>query len=233
MLDSIIKEPFLGFDPEALKFFTSLSNKKNNNKEWFAKHKETYDTYIKEPMKHLIDTLAPQIKKIDPDIVVSYKSIFRINRDIRFSKDKHPYKNYYSAAFAFETVKSSEIPQFYFHFTPKEFLIAGGQYSSDPDKLKKIRKGIADNFADYRKIISEKKFKQEYNEVRGEKMIKMPKGFENFDAPLLLEHLKLKQYYVEKYYDVDIIHDTTIVDVIVDNIKLMHKFVKFLHNVSK
>jgi uncharacterized protein (TIGR02453 family) len=235
MLDTIVQEPFLGFQPEALKFFKSLSNKKNNNTEWFARHKHIYEAYIKEPMKNLIDTLAPQVKKIDPDIVVSYKSIFRINRDIRFTKDKHPYKNYYSAAFAFETVKSSEIPQFYFHFTPGEFLIAGGQYSSDPDKLKKIRKGITENFSAYKKIISDKKFRQEYGEVRGEKMTKLPKGYENIKDPdpFLLDVLKNKQFYVEKYYDVGIIHDTEMIDVIIENIKLMHKFVKFLHNVSK
>ena len=125
MLDELVKEPFLGFQPEALKFLKSLSNPKNNNKIWFDKHRETYETYLKQPMKDLIDTLSIEINKSYPDIVVNYKSIFRINRDIRFSKNKMPYKNHYSAAFAFGKIKSAEIPQFYFHFTSYGIYFCG------------------------------------------------------------------------------------------------------------
>ena len=94
MLGELIKEPFLGFQKEALKFLKDLSNDKNNNKVWFDKNRETYEIYLKKPMRDLIDTLAIEINKIDPDIVVNYKSIFRINRDIRFQKIKCPTKIY-------------------------------------------------------------------------------------------------------------------------------------------
>mgnify|MGYP003545529061 CR=1 FL=1 len=97
-------------------------------------------------MRELIDTLGIEINKIDSDIVVNYKSIFRINRDIRFSKDKAPYKSHYAAAFTFGSIKSAEIPQFYFHFNSKEFIFATGQYSMDNDYLKKIRKEIHSDF---------------------------------------------------------------------------------------
>ncbi|MEZ4689881.1 MAG: TIGR02453 family protein [Ignavibacteria bacterium] len=137
MLDELVKEPFLGFPKKALKFLKELSIPSNNNKAWFDEHRDIYEENLKKPMRDLIDTLAIEINKIDPDIVVNYKSIFRINRDVRFAKDKRPYKEIYAAAFAFDRIKSAEIPAFYFHFDSKEFLFASGQYSMDNDYLKK------------------------------------------------------------------------------------------------
>ncbi|HEX2787810.1 MAG TPA: DUF2461 domain-containing protein [Ignavibacteria bacterium] len=233
MLDELIKPPFLGFSPEAIKFFKALSNKRNNNKKWFDKHREEYEVYIKQPMKDLIDALAVEIKKIDKDIVVNYKSIFRINRDIRFTKDKTPYKNYASAAFAFNKVKSSEIPQFYFHFTPDEFLVAGGQYSTDLNNLKKIRSYIFKNYKQYLKVIDNKEIKKEYGEVLGIKAVKTPRGYENITDKRLQEILKMTQFYIEKQYEVDVIYDASIVELIVHHLKLMRDFIKFLDDAIK
>lgn len=237
MLDQLIKEPFLGFQSEALKFLKDLSNPKNNNKIWFDKHRDIYETFLKQPMRALIDTLAAEINKIDPDIVVNYKSIFRINRDIRFSKNKTPYKNYYSAAFAFGKIKSSEVPQFYFHFTPDEFIFAGGQYSMDTDYIKKIRTSIYKNFKQYKSIITNKKFVKEFGKVQGESLSKLPKGYDNLDAdksdPLLINSLKMKQYYVFKNYKPEIILTEKVVDVVISNIEQMYDFTKFLDNATK
>lgn len=237
MLDQLIKEPFPGFDSKALKFLKSLSNSKNNNKEWFDKNRESYEVFLKQPMRDLIDNLAIEISKIDKNIVVNYKSIFRINRDIRFSKIKTPYKNYYSAAFAFERIKSSEIPQFYFHFSPTEFIIAGGQYSMDSDYQKKIRAAIYKNFKEYKSIVTNKKFKKTFGEVSGESLTKMPKGYENLNMekaePMLIKTLKKKQFYVWTNHKPEIVLNEKLVDVIVDNIKLMYDFTKFLHIATK
>ena len=233
MLGGLIKEPFLGFQKEAYKFLKDLSNNKNNNKVWFDKNREIYEIYLKKPMRDLIDTLAIEINKIDPDIVVNYKSIFRINRDIRFSKNKMPYKNLYSAAFAFGRVKSAEIPQFYFHFNPDEFIFASGQYSMDPDNLKKIRASIYGKFKDYKTIVTAKQFKDNYKEVSGEKLTKLPKGYENTDIgksdKLLIQALKMKQFYIFKNYKPEVILNEKLADIIIDNIKKSYDFNKFLY----
>ncbi len=187
-------------------------------------------------MKDLIDTLGIEINKIDPDIVVNYKSIFRINRDIRFSKDKTPYKNLYSAAFAFGRIKSAEIPHFYFQFKSDEFLFAGGQYSMDPNNLKKIRAAIFNNFDDYKKIIQNRNFKRAYGAIAGESLTKLPKGFiinEHDVNPLLLKSLRMKQFYVYKTYPSDIILGEKVIDVILKNIKLVYSFTKFLSKAIK
>lgn len=237
MLDELIKEPFLGFDKKAIIFLRALEKPKNNNKEWFDENRETYENYIKKPVRDLIDVLAPQITKIDPDIVVNYKSIFRINRDIRFSKDKHPYKTYVSFAFAFGRVKSSEIPQFYFHFSPKEFISAGGQYSSDPNMLKRIRKYILKNFDEYLSITTDKKFKRLYGQVQGNSLIKMPKeyhhlGKEGADKKLL-ETLKMKQFYVYNDFDPKMVLTPKMTEMVLSEIKNLHSFTKFLDKASK
>lgn len=239
VLDNIIKLPFFGFDKKALQFLKALKSGKNNNKEWFDKNRSTYENYIKAPMKDLIDVLAAEIKKIDPDIVVNYKSIFRINRDIRFSKNKTPYKTHYSAAFAFGKVKSSEVPQFYFHFSPDEFVFAAGQYSMDPDMLKKIRAYIFNNFDEYKKITGNKTFIKNFGEVEGETLANLPKGFDKeiIDSidkkdKLLEKILKMKQYYVFRNSSPDIILDERITDAIINDIKMTYDFTKYLHQAT-
>lgn len=237
MLDNLIKEPFLGFDKESLAFLKKLENKKYNNKAWFDKNRRTYEQYIKQPMRSLIDSLTGEIYKIDPSIVVSYKSIFRINRDIRFTKNKQPYKSISSASFCFNTIKKSDLPQFYFHFSNKEFLFAGGQYSTEPDKLKKIRHKIAKDFTEFKSIISEKKFIKEYKQIEGDKLTNLPRGYENLKLDKknlpLIEFLKMKQYYVYKTYEPDLVISPELINLIIYNIKLSYDFTKFLDDALK
>jgi len=237
MLDNLIKEPFLGFDEDSLAFLKKLENKKYNNKIWFDKNRNIYEQHIKLPMRALIDSLTGELYKIDPSIVVSYKSIFRINRDIRFSKNKQPYKSMSSASFCFDIIKKPEIPQFYFHFSPDEFLFAGGQYSLDPDKLKKIRKKIYDEFDYFKKIIAEKKFAKEYGKICGDKLTKLPRGYDDLKTDkkneALIEILKMKQYYVFKSYKPELIFNPDLVNLIAHNVKLSYDFTKFLNDAIK
>lgn len=234
MINTFIKEPFSGFSRESLDFLKLLENKRYNNKKWFDKNRETYENFIKLPMRALIDNLAIEIHKIDRTIAVNYKSIFRINRDIRFTKDKTPYKTMTSASFCFDTIKRPEIPQFYFHLSPAEFLFAGGQYSSDHDKLKKIRLKIFNEFDTFKKIIFRNEFKKEYRQICGDKATNLPRGYENIkhekDGELLAEFMKMKQYYVYKSYKPEVAFKPEVVNLITDNIKLSYSFTKFLND---
>lgn len=237
MLEDLITEPFPGFEPEAVKFLKALSNLKNNNKEWFDKHRDKYENFLKLPMRHLIDYLAPEIAKIDDEIIVNYKSIFRINRDIRFSKNKHPYKDLYSAAFAFSKVKSSEVPQFYFHFNKSEFLFAAGQYSMDPVMLKKIRAYLQKHFKEFLQIINNKLFQKEFGKVQGESLIKLPKEYSSTNTNIiderLSEFLKMKQFYVYKTYAVEVIFEPALVNIILNDLIVSLDFNKFLYKAIK
>jgi uncharacterized protein (DUF2461 family) len=116
-------------------------------------------------------------------------------------------------------------------------LIAGGQYSTDPPKLKKIRKEIFDHYKIYKKIITDKKFVKEYKKVSGERNTRLPKGYEAIDAnkvdKILIDSLKMKQFYVDDHYEPNVIFDATLIELITKNIKLMYDFIKFLHNAVK
>ncbi|MFA5405283.1 MAG: DUF2461 domain-containing protein [Ignavibacteria bacterium] len=234
MLDSLIKEPFLGFSKGSLAFLKKLEDKKFNNKIWFDKNRDSYEKFVKLPMRMLIDDLAGDLYKIDSSIVVNYKSIFRINRDIRFSKDKTPYKTITSASFCFNTIKKPELPQFYFHLSPDEFLVAGGQYSMDTDKLKKIRIYIYENFDYFKKIISIKSFAKEYIQVSGEKLSNLPRGYDRLKLEsknnLLIELMKMKQFYVCKTYNPEVALNPELVNLITYNFNLMYDFTKFLND---
>ncbi|MBI5402694.1 MAG: DUF2461 domain-containing protein [Ignavibacteriae bacterium] len=235
MLDILIKEPFLGFTEESLGFLKKLENKKFNNKDWFDKNRDVYEQFIKHPMRTLIDTLAGELYKVDPDIVVNYKSIFRINRDVRFSKNKEPYKNMTSASFCFGTIKKPELPQFYFHLSPSEFLFAAGQYSTDPGYLKKIKNRIYSDFDRFKKIISDKKLVFELGSICGDKLSNFPRGFPGIpkENSLLAELLKMKQYYFYKSYKPGVALNPDVVNLIVDNIKISYDFTKFLNDSVK
>lgn len=237
MLDNLIKEPFTGFYKESLEFLKKLENKKYNNKIWFDENRDSYERFIKIPMRTLIDNLSGEFYKLDSKIVVNYKSIFRINRDIRFSKDKTPYKSITSASFCFNTIKKPEIPQFYFHISPIEFLIAGGQYSTDGDKLKKIRRRIYKDYENFKKITSEKSFVKEYKQISGERLKSLPREY-NFlkfekSEKMLEDILKMKQFYIWKTYKSDLALDADLINVIMKNFYLMYEFTKFLDEAIK
>ncbi len=234
MLDNFISEPFLGFTKETLQFFSKLKNKKYNNKIWFDSHREIYENQIKLPMRSLLDTIAPELKKYDPRIVISYKSIFRINRDIRFKKDKTPYKSLYGAALTYDKIKTPEVPQFYFHLSSEEFLFASGQYSTDAAMIKKMRSRIYKESETFLSMVNEKSFRENFGEVQGERLKNVPAEYKGkeYDEEIE-EYLKLKQFYVFRTYSPEIALSDELAEIIIENIKITGEFNKFLNDSVK
>ncbi|MCE1165513.1 MAG: DUF2461 domain-containing protein [Bacteroidetes bacterium] len=229
MLEDFIKEPFLGFDRKSVDFLNKLRNKRYNNKTWFDANRDTYETHLKHPMRTLIDTLASELKKVDDTFFITYKSILRINRDIRFKADKTPYKTNYAAAFTYERQKTPDIPQYYFELSYNEFLFAAGQYSMEPDALKKIRRGIYGKYDEFNEIINDRKFRKNYGNVLGISLQKLPKEFSGkYLSPELEKFLKMKQFYVYRTFEPDVAFSPYLVDLIIEEVKTTHDFTKFL-----
>ena len=148
------------FSTAFFKFFDQLG--KNNNKEWFDVNRSTYEKEVKEPFKKFVTLILTELAKDQPDILKdASKSIFRINRDIRFSKDKSLYKDHVGAVFSRSGTKDTR-PGYYLHLGAKEIFIGGGVYQVEKEQLEKIRQEIYYNNDAFKKIINEKNFKTYY-----------------------------------------------------------------------
>jgi uncharacterized protein (TIGR02453 family) len=186
--------PFEGFPRDGIDFMKRL--KRNNNRPWFEKHKEEYGAVVKLPMQSLIVALQPQFEKFAPEFDIHPKrSLFRIYRDIRFSKDKTPYKTHVAAHFVLRgKPKGVEGSGYYLHIEPGEVFIGGGIYMPDGDQLKKIRKAIAGQPDRFVSILQQRQFKKIFKRLQGEKLQRVPQGYEP-DHPMA-EWLKYKQFFL-------------------------------------
>jgi uncharacterized protein (TIGR02453 family) len=120
---------FHGFSKETISFFRGL--KRNNTRPWFEAHREMYEKHVLEPSKAFVVALGTRLKQISPRIIAAPKinrSLFRLNRDTRFSPDKSPYKPNLGIFFWEGTRSRMECPGFYFHIEPPILLLAGGMY---------------------------------------------------------------------------------------------------------
>jgi uncharacterized protein (TIGR02453 family) len=179
------------FTPAFFKFFEQLE--KHNNKEWFDENRSTYEGEVKEPFKKFVGHIQKELVKDHPEFLQDpSKSIFRINRDIRFSKDKSPYKNHVGAVFSRSGTKDTR-PCYYLHLGAKEIFIGGGMYEVDKEKLQKIRQEIFYNADTFKKIINERNFKSIYEEIKGEKNKILPEEYKEFakEQPVIAN----KQFY--------------------------------------
>lgn len=165
--------------------------KDNNNREWFAANKDKY-LAANEDFIGFIASLIKEVAKFDPSVsLLEAKScVFRIYKDVRFSKDKLPYKTNFGAAIS-PRGKGNGFANYYFHLAPEGSFLAGGAYMVDPKALKSIRQEISYNGREFLKIIQNKKFR-EYFTLDGEKLVNVPRNFDKEDP--MGEYLKYKQF---------------------------------------
>ncbi len=169
------------FTKEFTRFFKELEE--NNHKEWFHANKKRYEAEVKKPFYRLIEDVVKRAQKIDPAINLEPKdAVFRINRDIRFSKDKTPYKTNVSAVVSRGGRKNTTEPGIFFSLSANEIQIGGGCHAPEKDRLYNIRKKIMDNPKAVEKILNEKKFKDTYGEIQGKKNKILPKEFKEAAA---------------------------------------------------
>jgi uncharacterized protein (TIGR02453 family) len=136
---------FSGFPRETVEFFENL--KENNSKEWFNQNKEVYEASVLEPAKDFVIALGERLQEIAPDVVAipkTDKSIFRIYRDTRFSKNKLPYKTHLGILFWEGDKKKLENPGFYFQLSPPTIMLATGHYGFPKTMLEPYREAVID-----------------------------------------------------------------------------------------
>jgi uncharacterized protein (TIGR02453 family) len=177
--------------PETLAFITDVAN--NNNREWFAEHKDRYEI-AKADVLQFVEKLIPLLAAADPEFSAetsAKKCLLRIYRDVRFSKNKDPYKNNYGISFAVKGKGVNE-PGYYLHIQPGSCFFGAGFWMPEAADLKKIREEIDYNTSEFLEIIEAKSFKNTFELSQEDKLKKAPKGYES-DHPQI-ELLKLKSF---------------------------------------
>ena len=181
------------FSDKTFKFLNNLQ--KNNNREWFNEHKADYETHVRQRFQALISDFQAPLAKISSHYVADPRavggSLFRINRDARFSKDKSPYKHFMGARFYHEKGRDSEAPKFYFHLQKNECFIAAGAWYPEADTLRKVRQFILDNPTSWKKAVYSKKFTDKYSR-EADSTVRVPRGFP--DDHEFIADLKLKSF---------------------------------------
>lgn len=179
---------------DTLQFLSKLQ--KNNNREWFQENKHLYDAAYSN-MVDFADALYDEMQlhdQIEP--TSGKKSLHRIYRDIRFSKDKTPFKRNFSGSFkrATEALRGS----YYFHIEPGKSFLGGGFWGPNSDDLKLIRSHISAEPDRLREIINSQEFKAEFGQLEGDQVITAPKGYSKDDSAIDL--IRYKQFLVMRSF---------------------------------
>jgi uncharacterized protein (TIGR02453 family) len=181
---------FAGIPRETVKFLTALS--RNNDKAWFEAHREDYDAYYLAPALELVSALGPRLRKLDRDIQAVPKvngSVMRIHRDVRFSKEKTPYKDHLDLWFWSGDKKGWDSSGFFFRLTPKRLMLGAGMHGFMPPVLARYRAAVLDakRGPALAKIVD--KVKKAGLAVGGETYKKTPRGIaEDHPRAALLKH---------------------------------------------
>jgi uncharacterized protein (TIGR02453 family) len=215
------------FTNKFTEFFKGLAA--NNNRDWFWDNKPTYEQEVKKPFYALVQDLIDVHNKRDKSFNLEVKNaVFRINRDIRFSKDKSPYKLHVGAVISPAGRKDLQYPGTYIHFSASEHWIGGGSYGPDRTTIQNIRSAIVKDYDQVKKIISASKFKKYFKgEIKGDRNKILPKEFKSagVDIPLLFN----KQfYYMAQYEDEALVLRDDLLDFIIEHENAGKKWNEFI-----
>ena len=167
------------FSPELFEFLLDLQA--NNNREWFGDHKGRYEQHVKEPLLRFVEDFEPHLHSISDHFLADSRSnggsMFRIYRDVRFSKDKTPYKTQAAVNFRHEAGKSAHAPGFYLHLAPGEVFAGVGIWRPDTATVAAIRNRILADRQDWQDAVQAPRFAENF-ELTGESLKRPPKGFD-------------------------------------------------------
>lgn len=213
------------FSPDFNRFFIALAA--NNNKDWFDANRTRYAQAVKEPFEAFVGEMVRRIAQMDPKLRIGPKeAIFRINRDVRFSKDKAPYKLNRSALISRGGRKDMNAPGIYFELGPEAVRIYGGAYMPDKELLHRIRTRIAGDLPKFKKLREDKAFLRHFGGLQGEVNKRLPTEFQAAAArePLLFN----KQFYFGAELPPQLVQSPALPEVLMAHYQAMGPMSKFL-----
>lgn len=215
--------------PSTLQFFREL--RKNNSKAWFDQNRGRYEE-AKKDYHRLTASLLERMQAVEPDLahLQVRDCIFRINRDIRFSNNKEPYKTHIGIILT-PHGKKLEYAAYYVHLDEDEGSFAGGgMYRPDPEITRKIRKEISNFFEDFTGILNDSSFISTYEDLdreEGSILSRPPKGYDENDPAI--EYLKFKSFTATRELRPALLSDPQGVDKLVAILKDLKPFIDFLN----
>ena len=163
-------------------------------KAWFDENRKTYEKEVKKPFSDFVEEMIKRIQKHEPDVQIkAADAIMRINKDIRFSKDKIPYNTHVAANISVYGKKDKSYPGFYFQLSPAGVMVYGGAYMVENTTLQSIREHISSNLKDFSNVYNDKLFKDKFGSIQGEQNKRLPAEFQEVakNEPLIAN----KQFY--------------------------------------
>lgn len=186
---------FNGVPEDFFVFFEELA--RHNDRDWFAEHKARYHDSVVAPMLAFIEAVGPWLKKISPHYRADPRphggSLFRIHRDVRFARDKSPYKTHAACHFRHRAGRDAHAPGFYAHFEPSGLYFGGGIWRPPPAHLASIREAIVDNPAAWGRLRKAPAVQQRGG-IQGEQLKRAPRGFDAGHRHV--DDLRRKGFYV-------------------------------------
>jgi uncharacterized protein (TIGR02453 family) len=212
------------YKASTLKFLSDLRD--NNNKNWFDAHKAEYEA-ARENHLQFTGELIKAIGKWEDSIKILQPKdcVYRIYRDVRFSKDKTPYKNHFGSYLS-PGGKKSNRAGYYFHLEPGNSFLGGGMWEPQPEQLKAIRQEIDYNLDEFEAILNNKDFKKFYPELGGSKLVTTPKDYAK-DNPAI-EYLKHKDFTVTYKLDDDLLLSDKLLQTCTNAFEAIHPLNQFL-----
>lgn len=188
------------FSAQTMRFFRDLA--RHNERAWFHANKPRYEQHVRDPFLRLIGDLAEPLRAISPHMLADPKtvggSLFRIQRDTRFSSDKAPYKTWAGARFAHARGREVPAPVFYLHVQPGNSFLGGGVWHPEPAVQRRIREFIVDNPDAWKRAVHAPAFRRRFA-MDGDSLVRAPRGFDP-EHPLL-EDLKRKDFVASQALD--------------------------------
>lgn len=197
------------FTADFLQFYKDLAA--NNDRDWFQANKKRYESSVKQPFETFVKALIERMKVEQPTLDPEPKNaIFRINRDVRFSKDKTPYKLHSSAIISPGGKKDLVSPGLYIELGPEKVAVYGGIYMPEKPHLEAIRVHLAANLVQFERLLNAEDFKRVFDTIRGEKNKKLPKELQAAAAqqPLIFN----KGFYFYHHMPAEAVLATEVVD---------------------
>jgi uncharacterized protein (TIGR02453 family) len=222
------------FAPRALTFLRGLA--RHNNKEWFESHRDDYESALREPMKALVEEMDVRLATIAPEIIGTPKrSMFRIHRDVRFSKDKRPYKTH-AACWFYHRDAGHQVGDaaahggagFYFHLAPDEAFCGGGVWMPPRPALNKLREALDEDHETFESIVRAPTFRRRFGALETEaKLTRMPRGFA--ESHPAADWLRYQSFTAGQPVTVAQLTSPRLADTLAKSFEVMTPFVRWLN----